>query len=112
MKYADKIADKVYIVIKCAIWHICVDLVTYFSLYYCSFLCFSFVFCSYCGVKNPSWADIGHFVNFLEIQLRLCEKSIFCNQELVGDVLIGFKNFVVKFMIRMSRVSTVVNIAT
>ena len=66
---------------------------------------FVFLSHSYCGIKDPSWAEIGHFVNFLEIQLRLCEKSVFCNQQLVGDVLTGFKNFVVKFMMRMSRVS-------
>ena len=71
------------------------------SLCICSLL----VLCSYCGIKDPSWAEIDHFVRFLEIQLRLCEKSVFCNKAFVGDVLAGFKNFVVKFMIRMSRVS-------
>ena len=60
---------------------------------------------SYCGVEDPTWAEINHFVKFLDIQLNLCEKSIFCNRDFVSDVLDGFKNFVVKFMIRMSRVS-------
>ena len=34
----------------------------------------------------------------------MCENSTFCNKEIVGDALSGLKGFVVKFMIRMSRV--------
>ena len=59
-----------------------------------------------CGVKNPSWSELKHFVEFLNIQLRLCEDSIFCNEDIVEDVMSGFKTFVVKFMIRMSKVYT------
>ena len=33
-----------------------------------------------------------------------CEQSIFCNEDIVGDVMSGLKTFVVKFMIRMSKV--------
>ena len=55
-------------------------------------------------MNDPSWAQISHFVTFLNIQLSLCEKSVFCNPDFVGDVLVGFKTFVVKFMIRMSQV--------
>ena len=62
----------------------------------------------YCGVHDPSWSEINHFVNFLSIQLSLCEKSVFCNEDFVGDVLKGFKTFVVKFMIQMSRVSKII----
>ncbi|XP_046861644.1 E3 ubiquitin-protein ligase rnf213-alpha-like [Xenia sp. Carnegie-2017] len=57
----------------------------------------------YCGIRDPSWAEIHHFVNFLNVQLRDCEKSVFCHTKLVGDVLQGFKTFVVCFMIQMSR---------
>jgi hypothetical protein len=57
----------------------------------------------YCGVKDPSWAEIGHFVKFLDLQLRSCERSYFTNPEFVGDVMTGFKGFVVKLMIQMSR---------
>ena len=60
---------------------------------------------SYCGVKDPSWAEIRHFVTFLDLQLQSCERSCFCNEKVVGDIISGFKTFVVKFMIRMSRVS-------
>ena len=63
------------------------------------------IFHSHCGIKDPTWAEIGHFVNFLAIQLHQCEKSIFCKPDIIGDVLTGFKTFVVKFMIQMSRVS-------
>ena len=62
---------------------------------------------SVCGVKDPSWSEIQHFVNFLNVQLKSCEESVFMKTEFVGDVLIGMKTFVVKFMIRMSRVSDV-----
>ena len=54
-------------------------------------------------MKNPSWREIKHFVEFLSIQLQSCEESVYCNEELVGDVLAGLKYFIVKFMIRMSK---------
>lgn len=54
-------------------------------------------------MKNPSWREIKHFVEFLSIQLQSCEESVYCNEALVGDVLAGLKSFVVKFMIRMSK---------
>ncbi|PFX29705.1 E3 ubiquitin-protein ligase RNF213 [Stylophora pistillata] len=57
----------------------------------------------HCGIENPSWAEIRHFVNFLNSQLQSCEESSFCNMELVGDTLEGFRSFVVRFMILMSR---------
>ena len=57
-------------------------------------------------MKDPSWVELNHFLKFLDIQLSSCEKSIFCNEDLVGDVMPGLKTFVVKFMIRMSKVNT------
>ena len=57
-----------------------------------------------CGIEDPSWAELRHFVNFLNSQLQACEESSFCNMELVGDTLEGFRSFVVRFMILMSRV--------
>jgi hypothetical protein len=61
-------------------------------------------FISHCGVNEPSWSEIRHFARFLDLQLQSCEKSVFTDPMLVGDVMAGFKGFVVKFMIRMSRV--------
>ena len=60
----------------------------------------------YCGVRNPSWGELYNFVKFLNIQLYDCEESVYCNEAIpvVCDVLQGFKQFVVKFMISMSRV--------
>ena len=55
-------------------------------------------------MKDPSWVELNHFLKFLDIQLGTCEQSIFCNEDLVGDVMSGLKTFVVKFMIRMSKV--------
>ena len=62
-------------------------------------------FFSECGVKDPSWVELNHFLKFLDIQLSSCEKSLFCNEDIVCDVMSGLKTFVVKFMIRMSKVS-------
>ena len=56
-------------------------------------------------MKDPSWSEIRHFIKFLDLQLQSCERSYFTNEDFVGDVLSGFKSFVVKFMIQMSRVS-------
>ena len=57
-------------------------------------------------MRNPSWAEINNFVEFLNIQLCDCEESVYCNEDIpvIHDVLQGFKQFVVKFMIKMSRV--------
>ncbi|MEQ2249108.1 hypothetical protein ILYODFUR_026008 [Ilyodon furcidens] len=61
------------------------------------------IFLFYCGVLDPSWAELRNFVWFLNFQLQDCENSVFCNVEFVGDTLQGFKNFVVEFMILMSK---------
>ncbi len=57
-----------------------------------------------CGVHDPSWTEMRHFIWFLDTQIKSSEHSIFCNESVVGDVMSGFKTFVVKFMIRMSKV--------
>ena len=60
-------------------------------------------FLSNCGIRDPSWCEIRHFIKFLDVQLQSCEASVFCDEMFVGDVMSGLKSFVVKFMIRMSR---------
>lgn len=70
---------------------------------------------SNCGIPDPSWSEIRHFVSFLNSQLRDCEQSFFCDMKLMRSVLAGanvlnlegFRSFVVRFMIQMSRVSRV-----
>ncbi|XP_067369794.1 E3 ubiquitin-protein ligase rnf213-alpha-like [Channa argus] len=57
----------------------------------------------FCGMIDPSWAELRNFVWFLNQQLQDCENSVFCQSEFVGDTLHGFKNFVVEFMILMSK---------
>ncbi|XP_071394340.1 E3 ubiquitin-protein ligase rnf213-alpha-like, partial [Centroberyx affinis] len=57
----------------------------------------------YCGIIDPSWAELRNFALFLNLQLQDCENSDFCKFEFVGDTLHGFKNFVVEFMILMSK---------
>ena len=57
----------------------------------------------YCSVESPSWSELSHFSKFLNTQLRDCEESDFCNSQALGDEFQGFKQFVVRFMIRMSQ---------
>ncbi|XP_034715873.1 E3 ubiquitin-protein ligase rnf213-beta isoform X2 [Etheostoma cragini] len=60
-------------------------------------------FLSYCGMQDPSWAELKNFSWFLNVQLKDCENSIFCDPDFLADQLPGFKGFIVKFMIRMAR---------
>lgn len=55
-----------------------------------------------CGMQNPSWAELKNFSWFLNVQLKDCENSVFCDPCL-ADQLPGFKGFIVKFMILMAR---------
>lgn len=57
----------------------------------------------YCGIMDPSWAELRNFTWFLNLQLRDCETSVFCDASFTGDTLLGFKNFVVDFMILMAK---------
>ena len=56
-----------------------------------------------CGVRNPSWAVVRHFVTFLGSQMQDAECNVFCNPNVCGQDLPGFKNFVLKLLIEMSR---------
>ncbi|KAK9530838.1 hypothetical protein VZT92_012317 [Zoarces viviparus] len=60
-------------------------------------------FLKYCGMQDPSWAELKNFSWFLNVQLKDCENSIFCDPDFLADQLPGFKGFIVKFMILMSR---------
>ncbi|KAG9334572.1 hypothetical protein JZ751_007508, partial [Albula glossodonta] len=57
----------------------------------------------YCGIMDPSWAELRNFTWFLNVQLKDCETSVFCDMNFVGDTLQGFRNFVVDFMILMAK---------
>ncbi|NXP24403.1 RN213 ligase, partial [Scytalopus superciliaris] len=48
------------------------------------------LFLLHCGILDPSWAELRNFTWFLNIQLRDCETSVFCNPEFVQDTLKGF----------------------
>ncbi|XP_034563927.1 E3 ubiquitin-protein ligase rnf213-beta [Notolabrus celidotus] len=61
------------------------------------------LFLHHCGMQDPSWAELKNFSWFLNVQLKDCENSIFCDPEFLADELPGFKGFIVKFMIRMAR---------
>ena len=45
-------------------------------------------------------------MQFLDLQLLSCEVSVFCKESLVKEILAGLKTFVVKFMVRMSKVNS------
>lgn len=60
-------------------------------------------FLLHCGMQNPSWAELKNFSWFLNVQLKDCENSIFCDPVFLADQLPGFKGFIVKFMILMAR---------
>ncbi|KAG7242861.1 hypothetical protein INR49_018116 [Caranx melampygus] len=57
----------------------------------------------YCGITDPSWAELRNFAWFLNLQLQDCETSVFCDATFTGDTLTGFKTFVVDFMILMAK---------
>lgn len=57
----------------------------------------------YCGVTDPSWAELRNFAWFLNYQLQDCESSVFCDSDFTGETLAGFKTFVVDFMILMAK---------
>lgn len=57
----------------------------------------------FCGVTDPSWAELRNFAWFLNLQLKDCETSVFCDATFTGDTLSGFKTFVVDFMILMAK---------
>ncbi|XP_071951998.1 E3 ubiquitin-protein ligase rnf213-alpha-like [Antedon mediterranea] len=58
----------------------------------------------HCGLPDPSWSELCHFACFLEKQLEACEHSSFCDPAMLADTgLDGFKTFVVKFMLQMSK---------
>ncbi|XP_044870406.1 E3 ubiquitin-protein ligase rnf213-alpha-like [Mauremys mutica] len=56
-----------------------------------------------CGRKNPSWTELSNFTRFLNLQLMKCENSVFCSSKLAREGFKGFKAFVIKFMITMSK---------
>jgi hypothetical protein len=58
----------------------------------------------HCGIRDPSWSELHHFVSFLNKQLQDFEVSTFCGTAAVED-LPGFAQFVLRFLIQMSRVS-------
>ena len=57
-------------------------------------------------MQCPSWAEVEYFVYFLNRQLKSCEESVYCKNDIIRDTLAGFKTFVLKFMMQMSRVSS------
>uniref|UniRef100_A0A8C2ZVG6 RING-type E3 ubiquitin transferase n=1 Tax=Cyclopterus lumpus TaxID=8103 RepID=A0A8C2ZVG6_CYCLU len=57
----------------------------------------------FCGMMDPSWAELRNFAWFLNLQLKDCETSVFCDATFTGDTLTGFKTFVVDFMILMAK---------
>ena len=57
-------------------------------------------------MKDPSWVELNHFLEFLDIQLGASEHLVCRNEDIVGDIMSGLNTFafVIKFMIRISKV--------
>ena len=58
---------------------------------------------NHCGIQDPSWTEMNNFVIFLSKQLSDCDNSDYCSAQLIKDGWVGFRSFVVEFMILMSR---------
>ena len=72
----------------------------------CFYVIFLFFIIRYCGVHKPSWMELRNFVYFFNQQLIDSEQSTFTNAEFNED-LRGFKGFVIKFLLEMSKVRIV-----
>ena len=61
----------------------------------------------HCGIRDPSWSELHHFVSFLNKQLQDFEVSAFCGlvPEKKFPAFDTFDKFVLRFLIQMSRVS-------
>ena len=57
-----------------------------------------------CGLDNPTWSELRHYVYFLSNQLSKFEASPYCGQAYADD-LPGFRKFVLKFMFDMAKVN-------
>ena len=94
-----------YIVVcdPCAVGSMCVNLM--YMLYHVR-LCHHAMTTRYMkATASPSWSEVWNFVKFLSFQLEDCEQSYYTNPEYMDDdSLPGFKEFIVKFMILMSKV--------
>lgn len=52
-----------------------------------------------------SWSEVWNFIQFLSIQLEDCEHCYYTDREIVDDEsLPNFKEFIIRFMILMSKV--------
>ncbi|XP_053396018.1 E3 ubiquitin-protein ligase rnf213-alpha-like [Mercenaria mercenaria] len=56
----------------------------------------------HCGIKDPSWSELHHFVSFFNTQLVDFEQNNFVSAAAAED-LPGFSDFVLRFLIQMSR---------
>ena len=56
-----------------------------------------------CRINQPSWAEVRNFTSFLDKQLSDCDNSDYCQSGIMEQEWKGFKSFVVKFMLHMSR---------
>ncbi|KAI6647051.1 E3 ubiquitin-protein ligase [Oopsacas minuta] len=57
----------------------------------------------HCGIAQPSWSEVRNFTSFLNKQLTDCDNSDYCQSGVMGQEWKGFKSFVVRFMLHMSR---------
>ena len=58
---------------------------------------------SNCGVDNPSWSELNHFITFFSNQMFACDQSDFYRALSDDRGWEGFKSFIIKYMVNMSR---------
>ena len=58
-----------------------------------------FDLCRFSGITHPTWRELCNFIEFLNYQLYVAEQSVHLN-----GTIPGLKAFIVKFLIRMSKV--------
>uniref|UniRef100_A0A7M5X461 AAA+ ATPase domain-containing protein n=1 Tax=Clytia hemisphaerica TaxID=252671 RepID=A0A7M5X461_9CNID len=58
------------------------------------------LFLSSCGIRDPSWLELQNFVLFFNTQLEDFETNYFAS---ANEDFPGFKTFVLKFLLRMSK---------
>ena len=54
----------------------------------------------HCCVGDPSWSEVSNFSSFLNYQMKQVKQSSFAN---CTEDLPGFRTFMTKFLIQMSR---------
>jgi len=62
-----------------------------------------FVNCRECGLNNPSWRELAHYIKFLSCQIENLEKNDYFGENFI-DFIPGFRQFAIKSLLQMAKV--------